>query len=52
MKFTLISEVQLPKPWTDISEYQLFQNSLTQVSFPEEMGFEGEWFMERHFAPE
>ena len=41
MKFALIYQVQLPKPWTDVSEYQLFQNILTQVSFAEEMGFEG-----------
>ena len=40
MKFALIYQVQLPKPWTDVSEYQLFQNILTQVSFAEEMGFE------------
>jgi alkanesulfonate monooxygenase SsuD/methylene tetrahydromethanopterin reductase-like flavin-dependent oxidoreductase (luciferase family) len=52
MKFALIYQVQLPKPWTDVSEYQLFQNILTQVSFAEEMGFEGVWFMEHHFAPE
>ena len=52
MKFALIYQVQLPKPWTDVSEYQLFQNILAQVSFAEEMGFEGVWFMEHHFAPE
>ena len=52
MKFALIYQVQLPKPWTDVSEYQLFQNILTQVNFAEEMGFEGVWFMEHHFAPE
>jgi alkanesulfonate monooxygenase SsuD/methylene tetrahydromethanopterin reductase-like flavin-dependent oxidoreductase (luciferase family) len=52
MKFALIYQVQLPKPWTDVSEYQLFQNILTQVSFAEEMGFESVWFMEHHFAPE
>ncbi len=40
MKFALIYQVQLPKPWTDVSEYQLFQNILTQVGFAEEMGFE------------
>jgi hypothetical protein len=25
MKFALIYQVQLPKPWTDVSEYRLFQ---------------------------
>jgi alkanesulfonate monooxygenase SsuD/methylene tetrahydromethanopterin reductase-like flavin-dependent oxidoreductase (luciferase family) len=29
MKFALIYQVQLPKPWTEVSEYQLFQNILT-----------------------
>jgi len=52
MKFALIYQVQLPKPWTDRGEYQLFQNILAQVSFAEEMGFESVWFMEHHFAPE
>jgi alkanesulfonate monooxygenase SsuD/methylene tetrahydromethanopterin reductase-like flavin-dependent oxidoreductase (luciferase family) len=52
MKFALIYQVQLPKPWTERGEYQLFQNILTQVSFAEEMGFASVWFMEHHFAPE
>jgi alkanesulfonate monooxygenase SsuD/methylene tetrahydromethanopterin reductase-like flavin-dependent oxidoreductase (luciferase family) len=52
MKFALIYQVQLLKPWTNESEYHLFQNILTQVSFAEEMGFESVWFMEHHFAPE
>jgi alkanesulfonate monooxygenase SsuD/methylene tetrahydromethanopterin reductase-like flavin-dependent oxidoreductase (luciferase family) len=52
MKFALIYQVQLPRPWTDTSEHQLFQQILEQVSFAEQMGFESVWFMEHHFAPE
>jgi alkanesulfonate monooxygenase SsuD/methylene tetrahydromethanopterin reductase-like flavin-dependent oxidoreductase (luciferase family) len=52
MKFALIYQVQLPKPWTETSEYALFQQILEQVSFAETVGFESVWFMEHHFAPE
>ena len=31
MKFGIFYEHQLPRPWTERAEYELFQNSLTQV---------------------
>jgi alkanesulfonate monooxygenase SsuD/methylene tetrahydromethanopterin reductase-like flavin-dependent oxidoreductase (luciferase family) len=52
MKFALIYQVQVSKPWTAQSEYQRFQEIIEQVSFAEEVGFESVWFMEHHFAPE
>jgi len=52
MKFALIYQVQVPKPWTDESEHQRFRDIIEQVCFAEEMGFESVWFMEHHFGPE
>lgn len=52
MKFALIYQVQVPKPWNERSEYQRFQEILEQVSFAEKVGFESVWFMEHHFSPE
>lgn len=52
MRFALIYQVQVPKPWTSESEYTRFQEIIEQVSFAEEMGFESVWFMEHHFGPE
>ncbi len=51
MKFALIYQVQIPKPWTQESEYVRFREIIDQVTFAEEMGFESVWFME-HLGPE
>ena len=52
MKFSLIYQVQIPKPWTEESEHSRFGEIIEQVSFAEEMGFGSVWFMEHHFGPE
>jgi len=31
MKFGIFYEHQLPRPWTETGEFELLQNSLTQV---------------------
>src|SRR5271154_5637269 len=31
MKFSLMYELQLPRPWTDLSELELFDNALEEI---------------------
>ena len=52
MKFGLLYELQMPRPWTDDSEYNCFWEAMEQVVLAEEMGFEYVWFVEHHFLTE
>ncbi len=52
MQFGLFYEHQLPRPWTERSEYELFQNSLTQVELADRLGYDYAWEVEHHFLEE
>src|ERR1700742_1878668 len=52
MKFGVFYEHQLPRPWTETSEYDLFQNSLSQVELADRLGFYYMWEVEHHFLEE
>src|SRR5580692_7870562 len=52
MKFGVFYEHQLPRPWNANSEYELFQNSLTQVELADRLGFDYMWEVEHHFLEE
>jgi alkanesulfonate monooxygenase SsuD/methylene tetrahydromethanopterin reductase-like flavin-dependent oxidoreductase (luciferase family) len=52
MKFGIFYEHQLPRPWTEDSEYQLMQDALDQVELADEMGFSHVWEVEHHFLEE
>src|SRR6201746_2076515 len=52
MKFGVFYEHQLPRPWTPSSEYELFQNSLTQVELADKLGYDYMWEVEHHFLEE
>jgi hypothetical protein len=38
MKFGLFYEIQVPRPWTDRSDYDAYQQVLAQVEYAEQMG--------------
>ncbi|MEA2788633.1 MAG: hypothetical protein QOG73_1039, partial [Acetobacteraceae bacterium] len=40
MKFGVFYEHQLPRPWTANSEYELLQNSLSQVELADKLGYD------------
>ena len=40
MKFGIFYEHQLPRPWTEDSEYQLIQDALEQIEFADKLGIE------------
>ncbi len=52
MKFGVFYEHQLPRPWTENSEYQLFQDSLTQIELADRLGYDYAWVVEHHFLEE
>jgi alkanesulfonate monooxygenase SsuD/methylene tetrahydromethanopterin reductase-like flavin-dependent oxidoreductase (luciferase family) len=52
MKFGIFYEMQLPKPWGESSEYDIFQQSLEQVELADELGYDYVWEVEHHFLEE
>lgn len=52
MKFGVFYEHQLPRPWTAQSEYELMQNSLTQIELADQLGYDYAWQVEHHFLEE
>jgi alkanesulfonate monooxygenase SsuD/methylene tetrahydromethanopterin reductase-like flavin-dependent oxidoreductase (luciferase family) len=52
VKFGIFYEHQLPRPWTDDSEYQLLQDALEQIELADELGFQHVWEVEHHFLEE
>lgn len=52
MKFGIFYEHQLPRPWTERSEYDLLQNSLRQIELADRLGYDYAWEVEHHFTEE
>ena len=52
MKFGIFYEHQLPRPWDDLSEYRLLQDSLAQIELADRLGYDYAWEVEHHFLEE
>src|SRR5215468_10795723 len=52
MQFGIFYEHQLPRPWTDGAEQQLFQEALEQVELADRLGLDYAWEVEHHFFEE
>jgi alkanesulfonate monooxygenase SsuD/methylene tetrahydromethanopterin reductase-like flavin-dependent oxidoreductase (luciferase family) len=52
MKFGIFYEHQLPRPWTDDSEYETLQNALEQIELADRLGIDYVWEVEHHFLEE
>ena len=52
MKFGIFYEHQLPRPWTEDSEYRLLQDSLDQIELADRLGYDYAWEVEHHFLEE
>lgn len=52
MKFGIFYEHQLPRPWTQQSELQLFHDALSQVELADRLGIDFAWEVEHHFLEE
>ena len=52
MQFGIFYEHQLPRPWVDGAEQQLFQEALEQVELADRLGLDYAWEVEHHFLEE
>lgn len=52
MKFGIFYEHQLPRPWDEGVELQLFQDALDQVELADNLGIDYAWEVEHHFLEE
>ena len=52
MRFGIFYEHQLPRPWTEESEYRLLQDSLDQIELADRLGYDYAWEVEHHFLEE
>ena len=52
MQFGIFYEHQLPRPWGETSELDLFQDALDQVELADRLGFDYAWEVEHHFLEE
>jgi alkanesulfonate monooxygenase SsuD/methylene tetrahydromethanopterin reductase-like flavin-dependent oxidoreductase (luciferase family) len=52
MKFGIFYEHQLPRPWAEDSERQLFQDALDQIELADRLGIQYVWEVEHHFLEE
>jgi luciferase family oxidoreductase group 1 len=52
VKFGIFYEHQLPRPWSETSEYDVLQNSLIQIELADRLGYDHAWVVEHHFLEE
>jgi alkanesulfonate monooxygenase SsuD/methylene tetrahydromethanopterin reductase-like flavin-dependent oxidoreductase (luciferase family) len=52
MKFGIMYELQLPKPWDEESEYRVIQEATEQVVLADKLGIDHAWAVEHHFLEE
>ncbi|MEX1255892.1 MAG: LLM class flavin-dependent oxidoreductase [Dehalococcoidia bacterium] len=52
MKFGLIYELQMQKPWDDGAEFRTYHDALTQIELADQVGFDYIWEVEHHFLQE
>lgn len=52
MRFGLMAQIQIPRPWNEHSEREAFWNGLDQAVLAEAVGFDYFWLTEQHFYVE
>jgi|TARA_B110000263_G_scaffold198463_1_gene177281 alkanesulfonate monooxygenase SsuD/methylene tetrahydromethanopterin reductase-like flavin-dependent oxidoreductase (luciferase family) len=52
MKFGIELGFQLPRPWNDESEYELYESRLKIAELADQLGFDSLWVEEHHFLEE
>ncbi len=48
MRFALMYEIEMPKPWYEGNEYDKYWQVMAQIQYAEEMGFDSVWAVEHH----
>ena len=52
MKFGLIYELQMQKPWSEGQEQKTYHDALEQIELADKLGFDHVWEVEHHFLVE
>ena len=52
MKFGLMTQIQMPRPWSDDTELNAYHNAIDQAVAGEAAGFDHYWITEQHFFTE
>src|SRR5258707_8391425 len=52
MKFGLMTQLQMPRPWHKTSEREAFRHAIDQGAAAEQAGFRYFWITEQHFYSE
>lgn len=52
MKFGMLYEHQLPRPWDEGAEHRLLHEAIEQVELADRLGFDHVWEVEHHFLEE
>ena len=52
MKFGLMYEINMPKPWYEGQEHEKYWQVMAQIQYAEEMGFDYTWAVEHHCLEE
>jgi alkanesulfonate monooxygenase SsuD/methylene tetrahydromethanopterin reductase-like flavin-dependent oxidoreductase (luciferase family) len=52
MKFGMLYEMETPRPWHALSEYNTYWEALAQIELADRVGFDYVWQVEHHFLEE
>jgi alkanesulfonate monooxygenase SsuD/methylene tetrahydromethanopterin reductase-like flavin-dependent oxidoreductase (luciferase family) len=52
MKFGLLYEMETPRPWHALSEYNIYWEALAQIELADRIGIDYVWEVEHHFLEE
>ncbi len=52
MEFSLLYEMETPRPWHALSEYNVYWEALAQIELADRLGFDYVWEVEHHFLEE
>lgn len=52
MRIGILSDLQLPRPWSAAGEHELLTRELHRITLAEELGFRSAWIQEHHFLEE
>jgi alkanesulfonate monooxygenase SsuD/methylene tetrahydromethanopterin reductase-like flavin-dependent oxidoreductase (luciferase family) len=52
MKFGIVHELSVGRPWRPDSEREVYHNALAQIELADELGFDQTWAVEHHFLEE
>ena len=52
MKFGLLYEMQLPRPWTEKSDHQQLKEAIAEIELADLLGYDYIWANEHHFLEE